>query len=114
MVVINFQDELQPGPLERAIHHLIEQRLDFSVVFPSYQKDAAGRYTYNPAILFKIVLFAYYKGIRSSQEIQWNYQNNITFMAPAFSKVPRLITIAQLLMAIQYKLNKWRQYLNKC
>jgi hypothetical protein len=45
MVVINFQDELQPGPLERAIYHLIEQRLGLSVVFPSYQKDATGRYT---------------------------------------------------------------------
>ncbi len=106
MEVINYQDELQPGPLERAIHHLIEQRLDLSVVFPSYQKDATGRYAYNPAILLKIVLFAYSKGITSSREIQWNYQNNVTFVVPAFRKVPRLITIATFLVAMPYKSNK--------
>jgi hypothetical protein len=35
-------------------------------------------------------------------------------MAPAFSKVPRLITIAPFLVAMPYKSNKWKQYLNKC
>ena len=94
MVVINYQDQLQPGTLEHAIHHLIEYRLDLTVFFPSYQNDATGRYAYNPAILLKIVLFAYSKGITSSREIQWNCQNNITFMALACGKVPHFTTIA--------------------
>ncbi len=94
MVVINYQDQLQPGALERAIHHLIEYRLDLTVFYPSYQNDATGRYAYNPAIMLKIVLFAYSKGITSSREIQWNCQNSIAFMALACGKVPHFTTIA--------------------
>ena len=94
MVVINYLDQLQPGTFEHAIHHLIEHRLDLSVFFPAYQNDTTGRYAYNPKILLKIVLFAYSKGITSSREIQWNCQNNITFMALACGEVPHFTTIA--------------------
>src|SRR5690554_2218334 len=94
MVVINYLDQLQSGTLEHAIHHLIEHRLDLSVFFPAYQNDTTGRSAYNPAILLKIVLFAYSKGITSSREIQWNCQNNVTFMALACGEVPHFTTIA--------------------
>ena len=35
LVVINYQDQLQPGSFEHAIHHLIENKLDISVFYPS-------------------------------------------------------------------------------
>ena len=35
MVVINYQDQLQPGTLEHVAHYLIEHRLDLSVSIPS-------------------------------------------------------------------------------
>ena len=94
MVVINFLDQLQPGTFEHGIHHLIESRLDLSVFHPSYKNDATGRYAYNPAILLKIILFAYSKGITSSREIQWCCETNITFMALACGEVPHFTTIA--------------------
>ncbi|KKO03307.1 hypothetical protein LCGC14_0097200 [marine sediment metagenome] len=31
MVVINYQDQLQPGTFEHAVHYLIEHKLDLSV-----------------------------------------------------------------------------------
>ncbi|UTD53938.1 transposase [Halomonas sp. MS1] len=31
MVVINYQDQLQPGTSEHAVHYLIEHKLDLSV-----------------------------------------------------------------------------------
>jgi len=40
LVVINYQDQLQPGSFEYAIHHLIENKLDLSVFYPSYKKRA--------------------------------------------------------------------------
>lgn len=94
MVVINYLDQLQPGTFEHAIHHLIENRLDLSVFFPKYQNDLTGRHAYHPALLLKVVLFAYAKGITSSREIQWNCQNNIIFMALACGEVPHFTTIA--------------------
>ena len=42
MVVINYQDQLQPGTFEHAIHHLIDKRIDLSIFYPNYQNDDVG------------------------------------------------------------------------
>lgn len=51
MVVINHEDQLQPGTFEYAIHHLIENRIDTRVFHDVYQNDSTGRPAYDPAIL---------------------------------------------------------------
>lgn len=94
MVVINYQDQLQPGTFEYAIHHLIEHKLDLSIFFPNYNNDSTGRPAYDPAILLKIVLFAYSKGITSSREIQWCCETNIIYKALSCDTVPHFTTIA--------------------
>ncbi|MCY0963777.1 transposase, partial [Parathalassolituus penaei] len=72
MVVINFEEQIQPGTFEYALHHLISDRLDLTLFDDLYCNDgkAGGRPAYDPAILLKIILFAYSKGITSSREIQ--------------------------------------------
>ncbi len=37
MVVINYQEQLQPGTFEHAAHYLIEHKLDLSVFHPKYR-----------------------------------------------------------------------------
>ena len=71
MVVINYQDQLQPGTFEHAIHYLIHYKLDLSIFYPRIKNDDTGRPAYDPAILLSIILFAYSKGIPSSCEIEW-------------------------------------------
>ncbi len=66
MIVINFQDQLHPGTFEHAIYSLVENNLDLSVYFPDYKNEDTGRPAYDPAILLKIILFSYSKGITSS------------------------------------------------
>ncbi len=34
MIVINYQDQLQPGTFEHAIHHLVDKRIDLSIFIP--------------------------------------------------------------------------------
>lgn len=94
MVVINYQDQLQPGTFEHAIHHLIDNNLDLSVFYPKYQNDDVGRPAYDPAVLLKIILFAYSKGITSSREIMWCCETNIIFKALSCDSVPHYTTIA--------------------
>ena len=94
MVVINYQDQLQPGTFEYAIHHIIEHKIDLSIFFPDYNNDDGGRPAYDPAILLKIVLFAYAKGITSSREIEWCCNSNIMFKALSCDTVPHFTTIA--------------------
>jgi len=94
MVVINYQDQLQPGTFEYAIHHLMDNKLDLSVFYPKFQNEDTGRPAYDPAILLKIILFAYSKGITSSREIQWCCETNIIFKALSCDTVPHFTTIA--------------------
>lgn len=94
MVVINYQDQLQAKTFEFTLHHLIESRVDLSVFYPRYKNDETGRPAYDPAILLKIILFAYSKGIMSSREIQWSCETNIIFKALSCDTVPHFTTIA--------------------
>jgi len=94
MVVINYLDQLQPGTFEHALHHLISNKLDLSIYFSAYKNNDNGRPAYDPAILLKIILFAYSKGITSSREIEWCCQTNIIFKALSCDTVPHYTTIA--------------------
>src|SRR5690606_37262015 len=53
MVIINFEDQIQPGTFEHAIHFLISERLDLSIFEPKYKNDTGGRPAFDPAILLK-------------------------------------------------------------
>ena len=94
MVVIIYLDQLQPGTFEHATHFLITNKLDLSVYFSAYKNKDNGRPAYDPAILLKIILFAYSKGITSSREIQWCCETNIIFKALSCDTVPHYTTIA--------------------
>jgi transposase len=94
MVVVNFKDQIQPGTFEYALHYLIEQKLDLFIFAPEYRNDDTGRPAYDPAILLKIILFAYSRGITSSREIEWCCRTNILFKALACDTEPHFTTIA--------------------
>lgn len=95
ILVINYRDQLQPGTFEHAIHYLIEHKLDLSIFHPKYRNEDTGRLAYDPAILLKIILFAYSKGITSSREIEWCCDTNILFKALSCDTVPHFTTLAK-------------------
>jgi transposase len=94
MVAISYADQLQPGTFEFAINHLIDHKLDLSVFHGRYANDDGGRPAYDPAILLKIILYAYAKGITSSREIQWSCETNVIFKALSCDTVPHFTSIA--------------------
>ena len=55
---------------------------------------AHSRTAFDPAILLKIILFAYSKGITTSRQIQWCCHSNIIFKALACDTSPDFTTIA--------------------
>jgi len=95
MLVINLEEQLQPGTFEHAIHYLIEHKIDISAFHTHNCNDENGRPAYDPALLLKIVLFAYSKGITSSREIEWCCHTNIVFKALSCDLVPHFTTIAE-------------------
>lgn len=79
---------------ECAVHYLINEKLDLSIFNPNYSNHDGGRPAYDSAILLKIILFAYSKGITSCHEIQWCCETNIIFKALSCDTVPHFTTIA--------------------
>lgn len=96
MLVINYQDQLQPGSFEHTLHYLLTDKLDLSIFYHRYNNDQGkgGRAAYDPAILLRIILFAYSKGITSSREIQWCCETNVIFKALSCDASPHWTTIA--------------------
>ena len=95
ILVINYEDQLQPGTFEHALHYLVEHRLDLSMFEPRYCNDETSRPAIAPAILLRIVLFAYSKGITSSRQMQWCCATNIIFKALSCDSEPHFTTIAR-------------------
>lgn len=58
-IAVNLERQLLPGTFEHALNHLIDHELDLSSFDDRYQNDLTGASAYPPAMLLKIVLFAY-------------------------------------------------------
>jgi len=94
MVVANFETQIQPGAFEFTLHHLIDNHIDLAAFHDKYTNEHGGRSAYDPALLLKIILFAYSRGITSSRDIQWQCENDIIFKALSCDSVPHFTSIA--------------------
>src|SRR3970040_574357 len=59
-----------------------------------FRNDATGATAYPPAMLLKVVLFAYSQGIVSSRGIERACQEHVTFIALCGDTAPHFTTIA--------------------
>jgi transposase len=100
MVPVSLEQQLIPGTLEYAIHHIVEQRLDLSLFDDRYSNDETGRKAIAPKLLIKIVLFGYSRGLISSRSLERACRENITFMALACNHQPDHSTIAAFISSI--------------
>jgi len=100
MVPVSLEDQLMPGTLEYAIHHLIEERVDTSMFDEKYCNDETGRSAYDPKVLLKIVLLSYARGILHSRPMERACKENVTFMALACGQRPDHSTLAAFVSAM--------------
>jgi transposase len=94
MVPVSLEEQLMPGTLEYAIHHVVEERLDLRLFEDRYCNDETGRKAIDPKVLIKIVLFGYSRGLISSRSLERACKENITFMALSCGQTPDHSTIA--------------------
>jgi transposase len=115
LIPVNLEEQLIPGTLEFAIHHLIENRMDSSVFDDRYNNDEAGRWAYDPKVLLKVVLFGYSRGLISSRDLERACGENVTFMALACGQRPDHSTIAAFVSSMKEKiLSLYRDILLVC
>lgn len=94
LIPISFDRQILPGTFEYTLSYLIDQHVDLSVFEARYCNDDGGRPAYHPAVLLKIVLYAYSKGITSSRDIAALCRENVMFMALSADTRPHFTTIA--------------------
>jgi transposase len=94
-IPIHFDKQILPGTFEYSLHYLIDNEIDLSVFDTRYRNDEIGAPAYDPAILLKIILYAYSRGITSSRKIARSCEENIIFMALSANTEPHFTTIAE-------------------
>jgi len=94
MLPVNFDEQILAGTFEHTVHYLVDNQLDLSLFESRYCNDDSGRPAYDPAILLKIVLVAYSRGVTSSRKIERLCRENIVFMALSADSQPHFTTIA--------------------
>ncbi|GAB2582581.1 IS1182 family transposase [Nitrincola alkalisediminis] len=94
MIPLRFSDQIQPGTFEYTLNHVVDNDLDLSVFESRYRNDYNGAPAYDPAILLKVVLFAYSRGIISSRKIAQACRENVLFMALSADSQPHHSTLA--------------------
>jgi len=91
---IDLARQLLPGSFEHALNHLLDQELDLSSFDARFNNDTTGASAYPPALLLKVVLFAYSRGMVSSRAMATACREQVTFMALTGDHAPHFTTLA--------------------
>ena len=94
LLPVDFDKQIQPGSFEFALCYLIDHELDLSAFHARYRNDYEGAPAYDPAVLLKIVLLAYSRGILSSRKIEAACRDNVVFIAASGDSQPNFTTLA--------------------
>jgi transposase len=94
-IALDLSEQLRPGTFEHALSHLIDHQIDLSHFDARYGNDETGAPAYPPAMLLKVVLFAYSQGLIGSRPIARACARDATFIALSGDHQPHFTTIAQ-------------------
>jgi transposase len=93
-IAVDLERQLLPGTFEHALNYLVDHQLDLSRFDTRYKNDLTGASAYPPAMLLKVVLFAYSRGIVSSRDIERACREQVTFIALSGDSAPHFTTFA--------------------
>ena len=94
LLPISLEQQILPGIFEHTLDYLVYNKLDLSLFHHKYTNDEVGRPAYDPALLLKIVLLAYARGVTGSRRIEALCRENVLFMALSADCRPHFTTIA--------------------
>jgi transposase len=100
LVPVSFERQILPGTFEYTLNRLIDDEVDLSVFEARYRNDEVGAPAYDPAILLKVILYAYARGVTSSREIARLCRENVVFMALSADSGPHFTTIADFIAVL--------------
>jgi transposase len=115
LLPVSFEQQILPGTFEYTLNELIDDEVDLKVFEARYHNDETGAPAYDPAILLKIILYAYSRGITQSREIARLCRENIVFMALSADTTPHFTTIADFISTLETEIvSVYRDVLLMC
>ncbi len=105
-IPVIFNEQIIQGTFEHSLNHIIDNNIDLSIFDGRFKNDETGAPAYSPAILLKIILYAYSLGIIHSRKIAKCCETNITFMALSADTRPHFTTIANFISSLENEVSK--------
>jgi len=93
-LTVNLKEQLSPGTFEYMLDDLIGKEIDISAFDKNYKNDETGAKAISPAILIKLIIYGYSKGIKSSRGLSELCGRNIIAKALSEGMEPHWTTIA--------------------
>ncbi len=106
LIAVDLARQLLPGTIEHAFNHLLDHAVDLSHFDARFRNIETGGPAYPPAVLLKVVLFAYAQGIVGSRGIERARQEHVTFMARCGDHAPHFTTIARCISTLDADIAK--------
>jgi transposase len=100
LIPVSYDKQIVPGTFEYALNTIIDE-MDLTRFEDRYGNDATGAPAYDPAILLKVILFAYSRGMVTSRIIAQACVENVTFMALSADTRPHFTTIANFVSSLK-------------
>jgi len=95
LIPVVLDAQLMPGSFEYALDFLVDNELDLSRFDARYKNDETGAPAYSPAVMIKIILLAYSRGLNTSRDIERVCRESVLFMAISGDSAPQFSTIAK-------------------
>lgn len=115
LLPVSFDRQILPGTFEYTLNYLVDEKLDLRIFHHKYSNNETGRPAYNPALLLKIVVLAYSRGVTSSRRIEALCRENVLFMALSADTQPHFTTIADFISSSSEEIAKlFKQVLLIC
>ena len=93
-LTVNLKEQLLPGTFEYMLDELIGSKIDISDFDINYKNDETGSKAIPPAVLIKVIIYGYSKGMKSSRKIYELCKCNIIAKALSCGFEPHWTTIA--------------------
>jgi len=91
---INYLEVLGENTFEYCLYQLLENDELLSDFYVRYKNKHVGRKAYPPALVLRIIFYAYYRGITSSRVIEASCKTDLKFIALSAGMQPHFTTIA--------------------
>jgi transposase len=100
MIPVDLKSQLQPGTFEFALNEIVDE-MDLSIFDGRFHNEETGAPAYDPAVMLKIVLFGYSRGMYTSRDIERACRENVVFMALSADSHPHFTTIAKFISSME-------------